>query len=124
MKLIRTVVVLLPVVFWAFSLAGQSTLNGSLPTPCPLPTLPNANQLALLRWYGANVTANFATGGGPNGIAFDGSRIWVVNGPGNHVTKLRASDGAVLGIFPVGNVPGYAAFDGANVWVTNLLDGT
>jgi DNA-binding beta-propeller fold protein YncE len=36
------------------------------------------------------------------------------------VTKLRASDGVVLGTFPVGNAPAGIAFDGANIWVANL----
>ena len=86
--------------------------------------LPNVNQLALLRWYGANMVTHFPTGGAPNGITFDGSNLWVVGAPANQVTKIRSSDGLTLGRFPVGNIPGYAAFDGANIWVTNLLDNT
>src|SRR5499426_1420819 len=98
--------VLLPTIFWVSSLAAQSPLNGSFPGACPLPTLPNVNQLALLRWYGANTVNTIPTGGSPNGIAFDGANIWVVNGPPNSVTKLRANDGTLLGTFPLGNVPG------------------
>jgi DNA-binding beta-propeller fold protein YncE len=52
-------------------------------------------------------------------VAFDGGNIWVVNISSNAVTKLRASDGAVMGTFAVGNHPWTAAFDGANVWVVN-----
>jgi DNA-binding beta-propeller fold protein YncE len=37
------------------------------------------------------------------------------------VTKLRASDGVVLGTFAVGSSPGDVAFDGANIWVANYL---
>jgi len=33
------------------------------------------------------------------------------------VTKLRASDGKVLGTFTVGTSPLGIAFDGANIWV-------
>ena len=51
-------------------------------------------------------------------MAFDGANIWVANSAGT-VTKLRASDGAVLGTFAVGTQPYGVAFDGANVWVTN-----
>jgi DNA-binding beta-propeller fold protein YncE len=35
------------------------------------------------------------------------------------VTKLRASDGTVLGTFAVGSFPVGVAFDGANIWVAS-----
>jgi len=42
----------------------------------------------------------------PNQVAaFDGANVWVVNDNSNKVTKLRASDGAVLGTFAVGGLP-------------------
>ena len=44
-------------------------------------------------------------GSEPYGIAFDGANIWVANYGSNNVTKLRASDGAVLGTFAVGTNP-------------------
>ena len=91
---------------------------------CSSATVPNANRLALLRWYGANTAATFSVGGNPIGMVFDGSSMWVVNFGTNSVSKIRTSDGAVLGVFPVGKFPGYAAFDGANVWVTNIGDNT
>jgi len=37
------------------------------------------------------------------------------------VSKLRASDGALLGIFAVGSNPVGVVFDGANIWVSNNL---
>ena len=40
------------------------------------------------------------------------------------MTKLQASDGAVLGTFPVGAGPRGIAFDGANIWVANQPDST
>jgi hypothetical protein len=40
------------------------------------------------------------------------------------VSKLRASDGALLGTFAVGNTPFGVAFDGANIWVANDLGNT
>ena len=55
----------------------------------------------------------------PLGVAFDGANIWVTNSDSNNVTKLRASDGKVLGTFGVGSSPYGVAFDGANVWVAN-----
>jgi len=60
----------------------------------------------------------------PNGLAFDGASMWVVNYSSNNVMKLRASDGAVVGSFNVGANPYAAAFDGANIWVTNSNSGT
>jgi hypothetical protein len=36
------------------------------------------------------------------------------------VSKLRASDGALLGTFAVGTNPSALAFDGANIWVANF----
>jgi DNA-binding beta-propeller fold protein YncE len=40
------------------------------------------------------------------------------------VTKLRASDGTVLGTFAVGSNPVGVAFDGANIWVGNYHTAT
>jgi hypothetical protein len=86
-----------------------------------LPAPINPNQVAILRWYAANQTADFPMALGPSGVAFDGANIWVTNGGANRVTKLRASDGTILGTFPVGNLPGGVAFDGAHIWVANYL---
>ncbi len=61
----------------------------------------------------------FPAGDGPWGLAFDGANIWAADFDGNTVTKLRASDGALLGTFPAGDHPIYAAYDGANIWVTD-----
>jgi hypothetical protein len=36
------------------------------------------------------------------------------------VSRLRASDGGLLGNFPVGITPIGVAFDGANIWVANF----
>ena len=51
----------------------------------------------------------FAVGPKPVALAFDGANVWVANNSGNSVTKVRASDGTVLGTFPAGNSPN--AFD-------------
>ncbi len=75
---------------------------------------------ALLQWY----RQDFATGSFPVGVAFDGASIWVTNQIDNTVSKLRASDGAILGTFPSGTTPAGVAFDGANVWVTNISRNT
>jgi len=64
-------------------------------------------------------------------LAFDGIYIWATNPAYNtlvpgYVTRLRASDGACVGVctFQVGVGPNWEAFDGAYVWVSNSYDGT
>ena len=47
-----------------------------------------------------------------------GANIWVANSTSNTLSKLRASDGKLLGSFPVDANPGGLAYDGANIWVT------
>jgi outer membrane protein assembly factor BamB len=82
-----------------------------------LPAPINPNQVAILRSYSANQTADFPIGTNPAFVAFDGANIWVTaNFP--LLTKLRASDGASLGTFAVS--PGGMAFDGANLWVASV----
>ena len=86
-------------------------------------TAKTPQQIALLKWYDANQAASFTLGvaGGliPRGVAFDGADIWVTT-LSPLVTKLRASDGAVLGTFNNGALfPSGIAFDGANIWVAN-----
>lgn len=83
-------------------------------------TFPNTRNLSLLgqrRWD--LLGQRIATGGGPTGIAFDGTNIWVANGGTNNVTKIRASDGAVQGLFAAGAFPQAVEFDGSNIWVVN-----
>jgi len=98
----------------------QAETGSDLP-PITLTIIPANNplQVALLRWYPANLTTSFPVGAGPIGVAFDGASIWVTNADGNNVTKLKASDGTVLGTFNVGNYSAGMAFDGANIWVVN-----
>ena len=80
----------------------------------------NAQQIALLRWYAANqANTQFTVGTYATSMAFDGANMWVGNGGSNTVTKIRASDGTVLGTFGVGSGPNALAFDGANIWVAD-----
>ena len=46
-------------------------------------------------------------------------RLPVTDYGDNMVTKLRPSDGMVLGTYNVGRDPGEITFDGSNIWVTN-----
>ncbi len=75
---------------------------------------------ALLKWFPVYSGVTFTVGSGPNGLAFDGSNLWVLNATSHTVTELRTSDGAVLGTFSQGLSPYGIAFDGANVWVANF----
>ena len=79
----------------------------------------NPQQIAIRRWYAANLVTQLPVGNNPNDVAFDGENVWVANNGDNSVTKLRASDCAILGTFPVGDGPLALAFDGANIWVAN-----
>src|SRR5918997_1063984 len=65
-------------------------------------------------------TPAFAVGQGPEGVATDGTHVFVANQFGNTVTKLSA-DGAVVGTYPVGRRPVAVAFYGVSVWVANYL---
>src|SRR5580704_1805042 len=67
------------------------------------PPLSNPLKVALLKWYNANtVPTEFPVGKEPEGVAFDGANIWTANFGDGTVSKLRASDGAVLGTYTVG----------------------
>src|SRR5262249_16833513 len=79
----------------------------------------NPRPVAQLRWYQANTTTSFSAGMRPYQVLFDGKNIWVSNSASNDITKLRASDDAVLGTFPTGQFPTGVAFDGVNIWVAN-----
>jgi DNA-binding beta-propeller fold protein YncE len=84
-------------------------------------TTKTPQQIALLKWYEVNQSAQFFPGGSqPWAMAFDGAHIWVTNRISDNVIKLRASDGANLGTFVGFSSPRGIAFDGANVWVTNV----
>jgi len=81
-------------------------------------------------------TISVGPGTVPTGLVFDGASIWVADSgqiqtttasgsgqlvryfSGNQVTRIRASDGAIVGTFAVGTGPTGMVFDGGNVWVT------
>jgi hypothetical protein len=101
-------------------------------------TLGALNTVVKLASTGALV-GSYPTGVGPNGMAFDGTNIWITDQvcacvpgltpgctgcPPGTVTKLRASDGANLGTYFVGARPQWVAVDGQYLWVTNGSDDT
>ena len=90
-------------VFCGLCSAAQQPEPGSASNaPAPAGAPVNFNAIAILRWYPANLTASFSVGSKPLGVAFDGTSLWVVNDGDNTVTRLRASDGTLLGTFTVG----------------------
>ena len=60
---------------------------------------------------------------GPDGIAFDGTHLWVTNVDGASVTEFNASDGSWVQTLSGGSYGFYSpygiAFDGTHLWVTN-----
>lgn len=63
-------------------------------------------------------TVEFPTGyPAPSGLVYDGANVWITNFNSSSVSKMRASDGVVLGTYPVGTNPRGLVFDGVNVWV-------
>ena len=79
------------------------------------------NLIALLRWDLIRPAPSiFSLTDTGEGAAFDGENIWIAHNHENTVTKMRASDGTVLGTYDVGSAPQGVAFDGTNIWVANL----
>jgi YVTN family beta-propeller protein len=63
-------------------------------------------------------------GNNPNGVAFDGTNVWVTNNGSNTVTKINSSTGAVIGTYGVGVNPRGVAYDGFRIWVANYGSNT
>jgi DNA-binding beta-propeller fold protein YncE len=65
----------------------------------------------------------------PADMVYDGANMWVANGiapnVGNgSVSKMRAADGAILGVYTVGNEVRGLAYDGTSIWVCNAASNT
>jgi YVTN family beta-propeller protein len=61
----------------------------------------------------------------PDGIAYDGTNMWVANWIDNTVTEINASTGAIVNTIAVGTNPDCVTFDGAKntIWVGDYYDG-
>jgi YVTN family beta-propeller protein len=66
----------------------------------------------------------YRVGVNPEGVAFDGTSIWVTNLGSNTVTKITVATGAVVGTYRVGDRPQGVVFDGTNIWVANFASNT
>jgi hypothetical protein len=60
----------------------------------------------------------------PEGIAFDGSHMWITNRDSNSITEVNSGDGTLARTFTTGNYgldgPTTAIFDGRHLWVVNF----
>jgi len=83
-------------------------------------TAPNPMQVALKRWYQANLAAQVLTtcGGFAYSLAFDGAHMWMACFSDNEILELNASDGALVRTVTGLTGPWDVLFDGANIWVT------
>ena len=63
--------------------------------------------------------ATVAVPDGPADVLAAGPYVWVASNGADRVTKLRASDGMVVGSFRAGRHPSGLAFDGSSIWVSN-----
>jgi type II secretory pathway pseudopilin PulG len=73
--------------------------------------------LAGVQGQGAGIVykTNFPT----KNVCFDGTNIWISPIDSNIITKMRASDGLVLGTYQVGTHAEGLCFDGTNIGVAN-----
>ena len=80
----------------------------------------NPAQVATLHWYAAGLNNPVhPVGTSPQGVAFDGTNIWVANSGSANVTKINAATDTTVGTYPVLAGPSGLAFDGTNIWVTD-----
>ena len=70
----------------------------------------------------ATTTYGVGTSTAPNGIAFDGTNIWITNYTGNSVTKISSAGATTTYSLGAGAAPTGIAYDGTNMWSSNLLN--
>ena len=79
----------------------------------------NPIQIALLRRCQTNAAAQLFTCAGPNGVAIDGSHMWVACESVNEIQEFTASDGALARTVASVASPYARVYDGAKVWSAN-----
>ena len=78
-------------------------------------------QIATLAWYEDPGAAATITGGSsPNGVAYDGTNIYVTNSTSNNVSVIDPATNTVTDTIDVGTNPNGVAYDGTNIYVTNF----
>ena len=70
------------------------------------------------------IVATINVGANPQGVEFDGERIWVANQDSDTVTVIATSDSSVVATMSVGDAPTKVLFDGQSIWVLNTGDET
>ena len=98
---------------------GNSPSTGSIINPT-CRGVPLLCQTLGLEYSTAYKTATVAVGTNPQGAAFDGTHMWVVNHGTNNVSKIDISTNTVVATVTVGTNPYGAAFDGTHMWVANV----
>jgi len=73
---------------------------------------------------GSCVIGVIYVGTNPNGMAFDGTDLWVSNYGSDNVYKVSPSSSSVVGSSTVGSGPRGVVFDGTFIWVANYLSNT
>jgi sugar lactone lactonase YvrE len=90
--------------------------------PGPAPSV-NIARVATLDWWGGSYDADQYGFNEPDGIAFDGTHLWVTNYLTSTVTELNASNGSWVQTLRNGSYgfsgPIGIAFDGSHLWVAN-----
>jgi YVTN family beta-propeller protein len=87
-------------------------------TPRLFASLFSANQVYVLG-HGCVLQKVLSTGSGnPNGLAYDGTNLWVSLYSSDVVEKINVSTGNGT-VYSVGSHPAGVAFDGTYVWVAN-----
>ena len=85
----------------------------------PTRPVPNAQQLATLRWDQVLGSNTISVGNRPTALAFDGTSLWVANYAGNSIMKINPATGVVSQTINVGINPIALALDGISIWVAN-----
>jgi|SRR5271166_1221741 len=80
-------------------------------------TLSSGNEILVLG-HGCVIERTLSASGSPEGIAFDGTNLWVALTGANLVEKINVTTGSAA-TYPVGTGPRGVAFDGTYIWVTN-----
>ena len=55
----------------------------------------------------------------PDGVAFDGTSIWITNGADGTVSKMNPDDGTRVD-YPTSADPFGVTYDGTSIWITNI----
>ena len=109
---------------YGYYIAGSGGTGEQGPTGPQGPAGPvnriSDEQIATLAWYeDPGATATIDVGNDPNGVAYDGTNIYVTNSSSNNVSVIDPATNTVTDTIDVGTNPNGVAYDGTNIYVTN-----